>query len=615
MSFDILVVFGLVVVALVLFAWERFSFDVSAFIILGALLVTGVITPQEGIAGFSNTAVVTIGAMFILSEGLRRTGFLDIVGARLAEVGRGSFWRTLLVMMGAIGVVSAFINNTAAVAIFIPVVIGVAAELKVSPSKLLIPISFASMFGGVCTLIGTSTNLLVSSIAEEEGVGAFSMFEFTPVGVVFFAVGFAYVAFAGVRLLPARRSSEDLTRGYGIRAYVTDVEVESGSDLVGSTVAGSALTEDLDLDVLEILRDSGESVRVSSGTETNDETSDDEVAGRGQQTAQGTATTIEAGDVLRIRGSAEDIERLLDREGLTVKPSVEWVDADFQRGQTALVEAVVAPDSPMVQRPVREVRFGEKFGAILLAVRRRGEIEHEDLGDLQLSGGDSVLLLMNPEEIDDVERDESFVVVSGRTERQRRDRMWLAVAILVGVVGTAALGFAPIVVTALLGALLLVATGCLTTGEAYEAVNWKVIFLLAGVLPLGTAMQSTGAAELLADQLLGVLGDLGPHAVLAGFLGVTMLLTSVVTNNATAVLLAPIAISAASTLDVDPMPLLMGVTYAASLSFITPVGYQTNTLVYGPGGYAFTDYTKVGGPLNLLFLIIGTLLIPVIFPF
>ena len=618
MSLDVLVVFALVVVALVLFAWERFSFDVTAFIILGVLLVTGVVTPQEGIAGFSNTAVVTIGAMFILSEGLHRTGFLDVVGARIADVGRGSFWRTLVMMMGVIGVVSAFINNTAAVAIFIPVVIGVAAEMEVSPSKLLIPISFASMFGGVCTLIGTSTNLLVSSIAEEEGVGAFSMFDFTPVGVVFFAVGFAYVAFVGVRLLPARRSSEDLTRGYGIRDYVTDVRVEAESDLVGDTVDGSTLTEDLDLDVLEILRDSGESVPVTPDTATPDTETDEgseKVAGRAQRRAQGTGTLIEAGDVLRIRGSAEDIERLLDREGLTVKPSVEWVDADFQRGQTALVEAVVAPDSPMVQRPVREVRFGERFGAVVLAVRRRGEIEREDLGDLRLSGGDSVLLLMNPEEIDDVERDESFVVVSGRARRQRRDRMWLAVAILAGVVGTAALGLAPIVVTALLGALLLVVTGCLTTGEAYEAVNWKVIFLLAGVLPLGTAMQTTGAAELLADQLLNALGDLGPHAVLAGFLFVTMALTAVVTNNATAVLLAPIAISAGSTLGVDPMPLLMGVTYAASLSFITPVGYQTNTLVYGPGGYAFTDYTKVGGPLNLLFLIIGTLLIPVIFPF
>ena len=614
MTFEIFSVFVLLLLALVLFAWERFSFDVSAMIVLSLLLVTGLVTPEEGIAGFSNPAVVTIGAMFVLSEGLRRTGFLDILGEKIATAGRGGFWRTLLLMMGTLGVVSAFINNTAAVAIFIPVVLGVAAKLEVSPSKLLIPISFASMFGGVCTLIGTSTNLLVSSIAEERGLGAFDMFQLAPVGLAFFAVGFLYLALVGVKLLPARRPPKDLTRGYGMGAYITDVVVREGSELVGETVDSSALTEGLDVDVLEILRGGGRERQEGrnqhpDGVESIEDQVEDDPRARGPR------ATIEAGDVLRVRGNAGNIDELLDAENLALEPPLEWVDADLEHSRAELVEAVVAPDSSIVQKPVRQIRFGDRFGAVILALRHHGEIEHDDLGETLLSGGDSVLLLMDPERAGDVEDDEAFVLASHLGRRKRRDRMWWAVAILVGVVLAAALDLAPIVLTAVVGALVLVATGCLTAQEAYDAVNWKVIFLLAGVLPLGTAMEKTGAAGLLADQLLAVLGDLGPHAVLAGFLAVTMGLTAVVTNNATAVLLAPIAISAGRSLGIDPLPLVMAVTYGASLSFVTPVGYQTNTLVYGPGGYAFTDYTRVGAPLNVLFLALGTWLIPWVFPF
>ncbi len=610
MSYEIWLVFALLVVALALFAWERFSFDVTALIILSILLVTGLVTPEEGIAGFSNPAVVTIGAMFVLSEGLRRTGFLDILGEKIVAAGQGSFWRTLLLMMGTLGVVSAFINNTAAVAIFIPVVLGVAAKLGVSPSKLLIPISFASMFGGVCTLIGTSTNLLVSSIAEEHGLGAFDMFQLAPVGLAFFVVGFLYLALVGVKLLPARRSPEDLTRSYGMGGYITDVVVREGSELVGETVDSSALTEGLDVDVLEILR-GGDRKRKAGGGEG----ADGESAAEGESRAWGPRARIEAGDVLRVRGNAESIDELLDAEGLDLEPPLEWVDADLEQGRAELVEAVVAPDSSIVQKPVRHIRFGERFGAVILALRHHGEIERDDLGEIRLSGGDSVLLLMDPERAGDVEDDEAFVLASHLGRRKRRDRMWWAVAILVGVVLTAALDVAPIVLTAVVGALVLVATGCLTTQQAYDAINWKVIFLLAGILPLGTAMEKTGAAGLLADWLLNTLGGFGPHVVLAGILAVTVALTAVVTNNATAVLLAPIAISAGQSLGVDPLPMVMAVTYGASLSFVTPVGYQTNTLVYGPGGYAFTDYTKVGAPLNLLFLALGTVLIPMVFPF
>ena len=616
MTFEIIVVFVLLGAALLLFAWERFSYDVTALIILSVLLLTGIVTPEEGIAGFSNEAVVTIGAMFVLAEGLVRTGALDVVSARISSIGGGSFPVTFVILTLTIGALSAFINNTAAVAIFIPVVMKVAGELRVSPSKLLIPISFVSMFGGVCTLIGTSTNLIVSSIAQKAGFRAFSMFEFMPVGLVFFALGFAYIALVAVRLLPARRPSEDLTHGYRLRAFITDVEVGPGSDLIGRTVESAELVENLDLDVLEVLRDG----RVQRDPR---QTSDRDGAGSNPETLmtgatirpQGRRVVIREGDILRIRGRAMVINDLLDRRGLTVKPSEDWFDSDLERGESRLVEAVVAPESDVVTRSVRNLDLGRRFGAIVLALRHHGSLQREAVDSMRLSGGDSILLSIPPDRIPDLEADPSFTVISDVGHPKRLGKMSLSVLILAGVVAAAAIGLAPIVVTAVVGALILILTRCMTPGEAYEAINWKIIFLLAGILPLGTAMETSGAAQFLADQVVRILGDFGPHAVLAGVFAVTMTLTAVVTNNATAVLMAPIALSASATLDVDPLPLLMAVTYAASLSFMTPMGYQTNTLVYGPGAYTFMDYVRVGTPLNLLLLALGAWLIPIVFPF
>ncbi|HUF08052.1 MAG TPA: SLC13 family permease, partial [Rhodothermales bacterium] len=519
------------------------------------------------------------------------------------------------IMMLTIGVVSAFINNTAAVAVFIPVVISICADLKVSPSKFLIPISFASMLGGVCTLIGTSTNLLVSAIAVDHGLPAFSMFEFAPVGLAFLGVGLVYVAVVAVGLLPARRSSADLTRGYRLRAFITDVEVGPDSDLIGRTIASLEQMGDADLDVLEVLRDGRTYLMLTDASADGGDRPGRFRKRLDKRQPQGISVEIKAGDVLRIRGGAMHINRLMGRPGLAIKPSEGWVDEDLERGETRLVEAVVAPDSYVVTKPVRELQLGRRFGAVVLALRHHGRLERDDLGVIRLSGGDSLLLSISPDRVPDMEADPSFTVISDVGRPKRYGRMSVALIVLAGVVATAAMGWAPIVVAAVVGAVLLILTRSITPGEAYEAINWKVIFLLAGVLPLGTAMEKTGAAHLLAEQVLRLLGDFGPQAVLAGVFVVTLALTAVVTNNATAVLMAPIALSAAATLGVDPMPLLMAVTYAASLSFMTPMGYQTNTMVYGPGAYTFTDYVRVGTPLSLILLALGAWLIPMAFPF
>jgi di/tricarboxylate transporter len=592
MPTDALLVFGLLAVAVVLFVWDRVPFDVAAVIILSSLLLTGLVSPREGLAGFSNPATVTIGAMFVLSEGLRRTGALETVSEALSTYGSGNYWLTLTLMMGVIGVVSAFINNTAAVAIFIPVVIGVAADLRVSASKLLMPLSFASMFGGVCTLLGTSTNILVSSIAQEHGVRPFGMFEFTTVGLIFMVVGFAYIYTVGMPLIPARRGGQNLTRDYEMQEYLTDVCLNEESPYVGDTVEESRLTKDLDLDILQIFRSSEEPIQRDMDA------------------------PMEAGNVLRVRGSIEEIEKLLEREDVSLRPARQWYDTDLEGGPDTLIEAVAAPDSALESQRIAEVDFQERFGAIPLAIRHHGTLQQEDLGDIRLSGGDSVLLDLKAERTSEVERDPSFVVTSEvDLPVYREEHIPTALLILAGVVGAAALNLVPIVVSAIAGCVLMVLTGCLTTEEAYQAVNWKVIFLLAGVIPLGTAMENSGAAQILSGTLLEALQPLGPTAVLSGFFFVSMMLTNVISNQATAALLAPIALQTAETIGVSSRPFLMAITYAASLSFMTPVGYQTNTMIYGPGQYKFTDFTRVGTPLNLILWAVGSLVIPWYWPF
>jgi di/tricarboxylate transporter len=325
---------------------------------------------------------------------------------------------------------------------------------------------------------------------------------------------------------------------------------------------------------------------------------------------------MEAGNVLRVRGSIEEIEKLLEREDVSLRPARQWYDTDLEGGPDTLIEAVAAPDSALESQRIAEVDFQERFGAIPLAIRHHGTLQQEDLGDIRLSGGDSVLLDLKAERTSEVERDPSFVVTSEvDLPVYREEHIPTALLILAGVVGAAALNLVPIVVSAIAGCVLMVLTGCLTTEEAYQAVNWKVIFLLAGVIPLGTAMENSGAAQILSGTLLEALQPLGPTAVLSGFFFVSMMLTNVISNQATAALLAPIALQTAETIGVSSRPFLMAITYAASLSFMTPVGYQTNTMIYGPGQYKFTDFTRVGTPLNLILWAVGSLVIPWYWPF
>ena len=594
MSFEILFVFLLLGLALFLFATDYVSFDVAALVILACLLLSGILSPSEGFAGVSSPATITIAAMFVLSEGISRTGILKTAGDFFCERMRQNYYLWLFIMLIFISFASSFMNNTAVIMVFIPIIIDIASKLNISPSKLLIPLSFAGILGGVSTLMGTSTNLLVNSIMEDRTSVTFSMFDFTPMGLLFLSAGFLFLFFAGIKMIPPRRSEKksELTDEFEMQPYLTDLIVLEKSELVGKIFDEKKLTHELDLDVLRIFKPDSDSSALRSDIR------------------------IEKGDIFRIRGSAGEIDKLLRREDLALKSTVEWFDTDLEQGRDALLEASVAPESQIEGRALGSINFFEKFGAIPLAIRHHGKLRQEDLGDVKITGGDSLLLSLSRDRIPDVDNNPSFVITSEVDTRQpRKDKTYLAVGILACVVLAAVLNLVPIVVSATAGVAAMILTGCINMDEAYNAVNWKVIVLLIGVLPLGTALDKTGAATLMVDNLLMLFAGSGPRTIIAGLYLFTLLITSIISTNASVALLAPVAIEIAGQIGVSPEPLVLTVSYAACLTFITPFGHHANTLVYGPGQYKFTDFTRIGLPLNIIFWILAIIFIPLIWPF
>jgi len=586
---EIVIVLLIVAAAMLLFATEVLPMDVLAIVILCSLVVTGLITPVEAVSGFSNPATLTVAAMFVLSAGLNSTGALAALGQRLIRHGRNEIALMVLVML-LMALVSPFINNTAAVAVFLPLVIHAAHTHNIAASKILIPMSFASQFGGVCTLIGTSTNLLVSSISEKSGYGGFGMFEFSKLGLVMVLVGFVYFLVVGHWLLPRRREGE-LVEAYGLGEYMTELRVLPGGRLIGKTVMESRLGESKDITVIEILR--GDRKIWSPLYEP-----------------------LQAGDILLVRGSVKELFKLKNSMGLEIEPQFKLQDRRLASQDMELVEALVAPRSILVGRTLRGIDFHWRFKSIVLAMHRRGHVLREKLAMTRLRPGDALLLLTPKTEVVKLRKEEGLILLEPRRDvTLDRRKAPLALVIVAAVVLLAAFKILPIVASALAGCAAMVITRCLRPEDVYRAIEWKVIVLLAGVIPLGVALEKTGTANLVVDAALGWAGDSGPIVMLVLLYLLTALLTEFISNNAAAILLAPVAISAAVALNVDHKPFLIAVTFAASTSFATPVGYQTNAMVYNAGGYRFVDFTKVGLPLILLFCVVAAYFIPKFFPF
>jgi di/tricarboxylate transporter len=592
MTTEMLIVTGVIIVAIILFVTEKIPVDLTAVIVMGILLLSGIISPSEGLSGFSNTATVTVAAMFIVSAALTKTGAVEYLGVLSSKIFKYNFWFGLIITMIFVGAVSAFINNTPVIAVFIPILLSIAADNKISPAKLLMPVSFASMFGGVCTLIGTSTNILVSSIAEQHNQPAFSMFEFTSLGITFFAAGMIYMIFFGVNLIPKRKYKGELIEKYNMGDYLTDIILLPEAKSVGKRLADCPLVQDLEIDVLEVIRNNKRLLRSPS------------------------EIILEANDLLRVRCDIKQIQKLKDRVGVVLKSDFELHDADFETENLKLVEAIVAPNSNLIGKTIKSSRFRNVYRANALAIRQRGQLLQKDLISIVLKAGDAILLEVRKEDYSLLRTNKDFVIVSDiDIPKFRRDKILLVLLIAAGIIAFAALEILPIMVSAIIGCIFLILTKSISLEEAYRAIDWKVIFLLGGILSLGIALEKTGTALFVSDKMVGAIGYLGPVALVAAFYLLTSLLTETMSNNATAILLAPIAITVAESMGISSRPLLMAVAFAASASFMTPVGYQTNTMIYGVGQYKFSDFIKVGGPLNFIFWLLATLLIPVFFPF
>ncbi|MEZ4967556.1 MAG: SLC13 family permease [Saprospiraceae bacterium] len=593
MSADIILTLCILLGAVILFTSEIVSIDVTAMLIIGSLVLTGILSPEEGIAGFSNTAVATVASMFILSAGIEKSGALNPVTTFLEKLFLRNFWLGFVSMLISVSFLSAFINNTPVVALFIPVVISCAKAIRISPEKLLIPLSFASMFGGVCTLIGTSTNILVSDYAASEGLGAFSMFEMTKLGLVFLVAGFLYLIMLGPRYLPEHKPTQLYEDKYHLGDYITNIILQQGAPSIGKTIKRSPLTVDLGLEVFQVKRNNSRFFFPP----------DDFV--------------LEEGDTLRVKGNVDKIRKLKDRNKVVVRPLLDKELSVGRESGMILHEVVVLPNSDLSGVRVSDVDFEDRFGAVLLGARSRKGLHNKLMEDWRLASGDCLLLAARKDKSKALHQNFPDLFIVNHTDHSgfSKRNAAIATATVLSVILLATFNIMPIVTAAIMGCLLLVLTRIVSPEDAYKSISWKVIMLLAGSLSLGIALEKTGAAKLLAMDILNLGGAYGPTVVLSVVYLITTLLTSTMANNATVVLLAPIVISLAQTMGLSPKPFLMAITFAASASFMTPIGYQTNTMVYAAGDYTFRDFFRIGAPLNLLFWILASLLIPVFFPF
>jgi len=590
----LLVVFLLA--ALASFFFELLPVDVTALCLLTALLLSGIVPVETAFAGFSNPGVLTIGGLFVLSHSLMRTGLLEVLGDRLSRRFATRRWLGIGMLLGLVAVLSGFLNNTAVVAMTIPLAIDLSRRLGLSPSKVLIPLSFAAIFGGTLTLIGTSTNLLVSSIVVREGVEPLGMFEFTTMGALFLVCGLGYVLFLAPRSLPERATVESLTREFDMAGYLTELKVLEGSKLLGKTVVDVQMSERYDVTMLGIIRG-------------------------GRRIADHLRTTkLEDGDLLMVRGTVANLLRLRNEMGVGLISDVKLTDEELADEEQVLVEALVSPRSALIGRTLLEADFRRRYGSFVLAVRREGATLRERLARIPLHFADTLLLVTSRDRLEELRRQDDLIVTTELDLRLRRERLWwLPLALIPGVMALAAFEVVNLLVGVLASIALLLVLRVIQPQESYRAVDWQVVIFIAAFIPVGDAMFRTGLADVLASAVLLPASFFPPHlapwAAVSVLYLVTSLTTETITNNAAAVVLTPVALQMGAELGVDPRSFLFAICFAASASFLTPTGYQTNMMVYGPGNYRFTDFTRFGAPLNLFFWLLASLLLPWFFPF
>ena len=593
------------------FVSERLAPDVTALLALLALLLTGVLTPYEAFSGFSHPATISVAAVLVLSAGVERTGALTYIARRLlTPIGNSELTLTVMIMV-IISSISAFVNNTAAVAVFIPVVIEVCRRTAASPSRVLMPMSHAATFGGMCTLIGTSTNLVAHEFARSHGLRGFSMFELGKVGLPMLIAGFAYMLFVGRKFLPRTQPGDVLAMQLGER-YLAELIVEPDSSWTGKEINAANFERDFDVDLIGVLR-AGEALTIGDSN-----------------------LLFAPYDSLLVRGALEHVLKLTAQNGLALhRPNIfareersggddetQEASRSDQNGndeqesdaRPQLAEVVVLTTSGLVGRTLKAARFAEKYDAIVLGLRRRGEV-NERPSVTPLLPGDMLLVEGKRDALQALSETRGFLVVGTPAHpEQRPGKLVITIATLLAVVLVVSLGFLPIVTAATAGCAVLMLTGCLRPSEAYQAINLSLVFILAGSLALGTALNKTGITIVLADWLAGVSATTGPYLVLVGFFVLAVVVSELMSNSGTVALLGPITISVAAKMGINPMSLLAAITFGSSAAFAMPIGYQTSLMIYGPGGYRFRDFILMGIPLDLILALLALLLIPYFWP-
>ncbi|BCX48221.1 sodium:sulfate symporter [Haloferula helveola] len=593
-------VFAVTLGVFAVFLWGKLSVELVALGAAGVLLLTGIVDRDDLLSAFANPAPVTIGALFIISAALERTGQIAKLGRLFNVVAKGSERRALLTLLVVCVVCSAFVNNTPLVVILLPVILGFCRDSGAKPSRLLIPMSYACILGGTCSMAGTSTNILVDGIAREQGIEPFHLFSIAPLGMIYAVLGSAYLWLFGSKLLPARDTLATLLDAARGREFLIQAEVPTDSSLIGQAA-------------VEVLKGRSRSLKVI------------EVRRRGRVLEDAlNEIYLEEGDRLLIRTGTKGVAELHRSEGVNVGLGESDLTPMEQR-EAVLLEGMIGPNSSLAGRTLTELAFRQRFGALILAIHREGQNITRDFETLRLEFGDTLLVEGSREGIERLKAERDFITLSEpRPEAFNLRKAPFALAGILLFVFLASFDFAWIGLpsvdfdtfsAAFLAGLFVLLTGCLTPREAYEAVDWKILLLIIGMLVLGIAMDKTGAASTVAAHVADWLAPLGPWGILCGLYLLASIMTEMVSNNAVAVVLAPIALRIAEAVDASPIPFLIAVMFGASASFATPIGYQTNTYVFGAGGYHFKDFVKVGLPLNLLLWIVASITIPLIWPF
>lgn len=590
MTLPILLLLIILAFALLFFWFEWVSPDVTALGVLLALIVLGLVPRERAFSGFASDTVMLLLGLLIMTAALMRTGVVEEVSRKLLDFTSKHPSSLLPATMVSVALLSAVINNTAAAAFFLPVILGLSQRSKLSASRLLMPMAFAAILASSMTLVSTSTNVVVSGLMTQAGLPPIGMFELTPVGVPVLVVGLMYMLFFGQRLIPERPAPQTLTETFGLRPYLAELRITPGSALAGSTLAQSGLGRNFDLMVLAIVRE---------GQRHLDPSAD---------------VMLQAGDALLVEGSSEAILKIKDIAGIHIQADAKFTDVDLEGNGLRLAEVVLLPRSPFIGRTPKALQMRERYHLQVMAISRRTGVVHSKIADTRLQLGDVLLVQGNQKQIAALQADNALDVLGVVNSRRfNRQRAWTVIGIFAGALLLGSVELVPLPAAMLLGALLVFVTRCITPDDAYRQVDWKVLILISSMLGLGVAMRSTGTAEFLADRLTALVGTWNPLWLLTGFFALTVLLTQPMSNQAAAAVVIPVALQTAVQLDLNPRTFALMIAIAASTSYLTPLE-PACLIVYGPGRYRFMDFLKVGGLLTVLVYLLAIILTPLLWP-